>query len=144
MGENMKSIFIKMLSLVFFVSAGFANAEIYSWVDKDGKKHFGQEVPKEYAKKSTVLDVKSVNVMDETKVQSTPRNSNRPSFPQPQAAAAENDTYENLSSCEQKKRAYEESVACYAECRLPKEASGGRVNNVSACRHCVDAKKPNC
>ena len=140
----MKPLCIRLLSLILLLGTNVVYAEIYSWVDKDGKKHFGQEVPKEYAKKSTVIDVKSVNVMDETKVQPTPRTNNKPTYQHPQPTATQDDDYENLSSCEQKKRAYEESVACYAECRLPKEESGGRVNNVSACRHCVDAKKPNC
>jgi hypothetical protein len=138
----MKPTLIRLLSLTLLLSTSFVYAEIYSWVDKDGKKHFGQEVPKEYAKKSTVIDVKSVNVMDETKVSPPPRTTNKTTYQQ--THTGQDDSYENLSSCEQKKRAYEESVACYADCRLPKEESGGRVNNVSACRHCVDAKKPNC
>lgn len=69
----MKQHLMILLTLALVVSFSGAHSEIYSWVDKDGKKHFGQEVPKEYANKSKVIDVKSVNSMDETKVRTTPQ-----------------------------------------------------------------------
>lgn len=140
----MKQFLIKLFILGLAFSFSGSHAEIYSWVDKDGKKHFGQEVPKEYAKKSTVLDVKAVNSMDETKTRPNYQSASSP-VPQPLPRANTQDNGdENLSRCEQQKRAYEESVACYARCRLPKDSYGPRVNNVSGCTQCVDVKKPNC
>lgn len=140
----MKPFLVRLFILGLAFSFSGSYAEVYSWVDKDGKKHFGQEVPKEYAKKSTVIEVKSVNSMDETKTRPNYQPTSAPAYQQPQMPVMQDNNTGNLSSCEQQKRAYEDSVACYARCRLPKDSYSPRVNNVSGCTQCVDVKKPNC
>lgn len=140
----MRTLITIFATFLLIIVSNIAHTEVYTWVDKDGKKHFGQEVPKEYAKKSKVIDVKSVNSMDETKTRPSYQSTNTPSYQHPQLPVTQDNYSEKLSSCEQQKRAYEESVACYANCRLPKDDFGSRVNNVSGCTHCVDVKKPNC
>lgn len=139
----MKHFFLKWLLMALFLNVSLSFAEVYTWVDKDGKKHFGQEVPKEYANKGKVVDLKTMNVMEKT-------NANPTSFPtptnyqEPQAQSEPEAPAEKLSACELKKREYEKSVACYASCRFPKDNRGSRVNNVAGCGHCVDVKKPDC
>lgn len=137
----MKNIFPALMILSILIAATSSYGEVYSWVDKDGKKNFGEKVPKEYLKQSTALDVKPVNSMDAAEVPRKPtaiETSNQPQqgFAPPPA--------ERLSSCEQQKLAYAQSVKCYASCRQTEGGFNGRtVNNVANC-HCVDVKKPNC
>lgn len=139
----MKHLTITMIALFISLTFGCAHAEVYSWVDKEGKKHFGQEVPKEYANQSKVLEVKEVNSMDATKVTPvTQQNKTYQQRPARQLPTQQQDHNQNLSACEQQKLAYQRSVACYASCRNMDARAAG-VNNVSAC-NCVDVKKPNC
>lgn len=141
----MKISISKLILLLVITTCVHAYAEIYTWVDKDGKKHFGQEIPKEYANQGKALEVKPINSMDETKVTKTssPKPA-KPTYQQPRRFVPEEDSSNrNLSRCEQQKLAYEKSVKCYSDCRnLDAQYHG--VNNVSSCGHCVDAKKPNC
>lgn len=132
-----------LIVLLIATTCSCTHAEVYSWVDKEGKKHFGQEVPKEYANQSKVLEVKEVNSMDATKVSATPQP--RRTYQQQSARQlpTQQDNYnQNLNKCEQQQLAYERSLQCYASCRN-KDARAAGVNNVSAC-NCVDVKKPNC
>ncbi len=142
----MKKIMSKIILLlcVAYASTG-AQAKIYSWVDKEGKKHFGQEVPKEYANKSKQLDVKPINSMDSTKVPALqPKVEPRSYLPPEQMPRNQPEPEsENLSACEQQKRAYEASVSCFSRCRLDRDAHRTQVNNVASC-NCADAKKPSC
>lgn len=139
----MKNLTAKIMVLLLAIAFNFAYAEVYSWVDKEGKKHFGQEVPKEYANQSKVLEVKEVNAMDATKVSpTTPQRKTYTQQPARPLPTQQQDLNQNLNQCEQQKLAYENSVKCYARCRNSDARAAG-VNNVAAC-HCVDAKKPNC
>jgi len=143
---RMRNIFSKLTLVFLLLAFTCAHGEIYSWVDKEGKKHFGEKVPKEYLKQSTELEVKPVNTMDAAKITKQPERNNSQrsgnSFAKPQQDT-DSDT-QNLSSCEQQKRAYDQSVKCYASCRQTEGGFGGRnINNVANC-HCTDVKKPNC
>lgn len=132
-----------VLFLVFGLAT--AHAEIYSWVDRDGKKHFGEKVPKEYLSKSTELDVKPINAMDATKIPQKPKETEKAIGDQEKRIAQlEEKPTEILNACEQQKRAYEQSVQCYSRCRNREGSEENRVNNISACGSCVDAKKPDC
>lgn len=143
-------LFITRLVLLFsLLTLACANAEIYSWVDKDGKKHFGQEVPKEYAKQSTVVETKPINSMDATKVPAKPKETNKTAFQLEQErrfVPPEIDTTpaRKLSSCEQQKQAYEQAEKCFSNCRQTSWSANGQIkNDVSSC-HCADAKRPDC
>lgn len=132
----------KLFIIVCLFTFNYAHSEVYSWVDKDGKKHFGQEVPKEYQKQSKTVDVKPVNSMQATEVtEPPPQKPARQTYPP--YNSPQNDNSQNLSSCEQQKRAYENSVSCFARCK--NNGDGERyVNNVAACGRCQDMKKPSC
>ena len=137
----MMNIFSTFIASCLFLMAASAHSEIYSWVDKEGKKHFGEKVPKEYLKKSTPVEVKSINSMNATKISKTPtqrKTETSRSFVQP----SENNNSKKLSQCEILKQAYANSVSCFETCR---NREGRRyVNNVAACSHCQDLKKPDC
>jgi hypothetical protein len=134
----MKSQLAKLLMLCLLFTFSSAHCEIYSWVDKDGKKHFGEEVPKQYQKQSKTIEAKPVNSIPAPAV-IPPAQTNKRTAP----VFVSNDSPPNTNSCEQQKRAYEESVMCYASCKNNGNG-GGRVNNVSACGKCQDLKKPSC
>lgn len=137
----MKNQTAKFLILCFLFAFASAHSEIYSWVDKDGKKHFGEEVPKEYQKQSKTIDVKPVNSMQATEITEAPPQpikQSRPAYSSP-----EDNTPQNTNSCEQQKQAYENSVLCYTRCKNNGDGTG-YVNNVAACGHCQDLKKPDC
>jgi hypothetical protein len=132
-------------AFLLIVGLATAHAEIYSWVDKDGKKHFGEQVPKEYLNKSTEITVKPVNAMEAAKASSNSNETKQATEEQKKPSSPTEDTpTENLSSCEQQKRAYEQSVQCYSRCRNRDGGEENRVNNISACGTCVDVKKPDC
>lgn len=137
----MKIQLSKILMLCFLFATANAHSEVYSWVDKDGKKHFGEAVPKEYQKQSKAIDVKPVNSMQATDITNAPQQPNKQSTPV--FVSPQNDNSQNTNSCEQRKRAYENSVMCFARCRNNGEG-GTRVNNVSGCSKCQDLKKPDC
>ena len=137
----MKTQLSKILIFCFLFAFVSAHSEIYSWVDKDGKKHFGEQVPKEYQKQSKAIDVKPVNSMQATDVTNAPQQPTKQSAPV--FVSPQNDNTQNTNSCEQQKRAYENSVMCFARCRNNGEGAG-YVNNVSGCSKCQDLKKPDC
>ena len=143
----MKNIFPKWTMLFLLLAFANAHSEIYSWVDKDGKKHFGEKVPKEYLKQSTELEVKPVNSMNATNVPQAPIKTAYQLEQERRFIPPEPDTTptQNLSSCERQKIAYQQSVDCYSSCKsIEVEANGQQRNNVSNCKHCVDVKKPDC
>lgn len=142
----MKRIFLGLTIVLLMVASMASHGEIYSWVDKEGKKHFGEKVPKEYLNKSTQLEVKAVNTMDAAK--SAPRSRSVPKTAAEQEqerrflqSGPDPEPIQNLSNCERQKKAYEESIACYSSC---KNKNMHHVNNVANCSHCVDLKKPSC
>ena len=146
----MKSISSSLVILLLVLASIGAQSEIYSWVDKDGKKHFGEEVPKEYLNQSKTLEVKPINTMDATKAPKKPKEMEKTAFQLEQERRfippeEDNRPTQNLSSCEQRKKAYEQSVSCYSSCRsIQVDRNGQQRSNVSNCRQCVDVKRPDC
>jgi len=129
-----------LLLVALAVCTTIAQAELYTWVDKNGKKHYGDKIPPEYAKQATAVEQKKINSMP------TPPSVNfyqPPARNQDSAPAATDNTAPRGNSCEDQKRAFEESQACFNDCRLHRVRTHN-VNNVSACGHCADVKKPNC
>ncbi len=136
MSKSLRSALVLLLAGISIL----AQAELYTWVDKNGKKHYGDKIPPEYAKQASSVEQKKTNTMPAPPsvnfYQAPARNqvNNQP--------AADNSSNQG-NSCEQQKRAFEESQACYDDCRLHRVRTHN-VNNVSACGHCTDVKKPNC
>lgn len=139
----MKNLFSKIITLCLLLACVGAHSEIYSWVDKEGKKHFGEKIPKEYLKQSTIIDVKPVNSMQAEKVSDPPPPKTNIPLDSASTPPEENHRSQNLNSCELQKQAYENSVRCFSRCQNGGEGAG-YVNNVSGCSHCTDVKKPDC
>lgn len=131
------------LGLLLASCSLLAQAELYTWVDKNGKKNYGDKVPPEYAKDAKVVESKKANTMEKPPsvyYYQTPRNNQGNQQEQGQMPAPVTAD----SSCAAQQQAYEDSLACYNDCRRQGKNRQEHYNNVSACGHCVDVKKPNC
>jgi hypothetical protein len=143
-----KNIFGPSLLLITLSCVLNAHAALYSWIDKDGKKHFGDKVPAEYAKQVKSVEIKKTNTMDQPPVVTTPGVSKTASRAITQTSNQQNG---DTGTCDAQKRAYEDSVACFSRCRITNQdninsdgSTSPHVNNVAACGHCTNVSKPNC
>jgi hypothetical protein len=130
-----------LLVVVLTASATLAQAELYTWVDKNGEKHYGDTVPPEHAKHAQPVETKQTNSMQ------SPPSVNYYDPPRPSGSTVQPDdtqTADETNSCEAQQQAYDASMACFNECRKHTKIRGKKINNVSECGHCTDAPKPNC
>ena len=130
------------LTLLFFSS--LALGQVYSWVDENGKKHFGDKIPPQYQNQASEYDLKETNTSQATEVQKKSRvqqvdsntswytdRDNRNSY----NTSTRSTSSSSSSSCEAQKRAYEESKWCFESCRRQR-------GNVGNCGHCKQMKNP--
>lgn len=133
----MRKISIFKLCLIVITSiAPLAFSETYTWTDKQGKKHFGDEVPKEYLSKSKIVDTKSTNTIPSV---GTPHNNTTNNDTTAQFIEVPNSSPKTSSACEQQKNEYLSAQLCFNKCRLV----GGGINKAK-CADCKDVKKPDC
>ncbi len=127
----------KFCLMVITCTAPLAFSETYTWTDKQGKKHFGDEVPKEYLSQSKTVDTKSTNTIPgvETPHNNTPNNNNNKA----QFIEVPNSSPKKSATCEQQKNEYLSAQLCFNKCRLV----GGGINKAK-CADCKDVAKPDC
>ena len=141
--------------LIFLVLAFPVQAEIYKWVDENGKTHFGDRVPEKYQKKAGNVEVKIHQPTEEDIAEAENRNaelinsrmlmetSNRST--RTSQSATRRKTKQYSSDYDRQMSEYRESKSCYASCqvRRPKSprGSGSYLDN-SACGHCKNVSKP--
>jgi hypothetical protein len=113
-----------------------AFSETYTWTDKQGKKHFGDEIPKEYISQGKIVDTKSTNTIPSVV---TPHNNTTNSNKTAQFIEVPNSSPKTSSNCEKQKDEYLSAQRCYNKCRLV----GGGINKAK-CADCKDVKKPAC
>lgn len=133
----MKPSSIAIFFVAFFCTVLPVHAEVYTWVDKEGKKHYGDKVPAEYLSKSSEVSTKTVNTLPKM----TAPIINTPSAQSPTAAFVGNESPENetKSSCAQLWSDFEASQRCFSKCVM----KGGGIN-VAKCDNCKDLPRPNC
>jgi hypothetical protein len=112
-------------------------SEIYTWVDENGKKHFGDKIPSQYQDQATEYRVPETNrsAAVETPERAPTASSNDSSAPQTLSAGIPKS--QQLTGCEALKAEYNKSRMCYEDCKLP-------TGNIARCGHCKQMKKPNC
>jgi hypothetical protein len=145
----MKFLFLLMV-LAFPVQA-----EIYKWVDENGKTHFGDRVPEKYQQKAGNVEVKIHQPTEEDIAEAEDRNSelinsrmlmessNRSTSTS--RSAPRKKTRQYASDYDRQMAEYRESKSCYAACqvRTPKSPRvGGTYLDNSACGHCKNVTKP--
>lgn len=144
----MKSIIrsAKLLPWLLWLVCAASQAEIYQWVDAQGRTHFDDNRPDAGREKVEEVKVRKPNLMNrfvapppaakpapKPVVNKTPPESASPPK-EPVGVAA------SQATCAEKKQAYEASQACYAACGKP--VWGGRNN--AGCGHCTDLPDPHC
>jgi hypothetical protein len=139
------------------------HAKIYTWIDENGKKHFGGVIPPQYkgqvdnvevkihtpteeevqrAKKKAAKNISKVKADREKKRMS--RRSYSPSNTPAKKKKSSSDDFES------RMEEYRKSQECFRSCSRPimvpdPNAPGGqrqRGTNNSGCGHCKDIRKP--
>lgn len=136
---------VLVIALMF---AGTANAEVYTWIDEDGEKHFGDSVPTGQTGSASKLELEEVNVIsgndgsrgrDRVGTHNEPGNKSavagktKDERPTKQGQTSENE------SCKAAVAEYEKSVECFNKCRNV----NGSINRAK-CPDCVDVPRPGC
>jgi hypothetical protein len=138
-------------------TGGAAMAQVYTWTDADGKKHFGDAATKPRDRTSPEVKVPPANVADRFEARQTPEPI--PAGPESQSAAAPpaqstpgpaarkiSGVQRNQDACLTQWKAYDASAACYAECgrTICRGILFDCKRNNAACGHCQDVPRPNC
>jgi hypothetical protein len=130
-------------------------AQVFTWTDENGKRHFGDEVSTPGNRRESPVKVPPANVAERftanPKPDSAPQTageagSNAPPIipAQGQKSQSGMGVKQSQAACEAKKQAHASSVACYASCgRTICPHRRCRINNAE-CGHCQDLPPPNC
>jgi hypothetical protein len=124
-------------SLILLLVCSPTWGEIYTWVDENGKKHFGDKIPREYEDKATQYEISETNRSAAVEItEKAPTTS-------PYVSTTLEPSGQGLrksqapASCAELKEQYKKSRQCYEACKLP-------TGNIARCGHCPQMKKPNC
>lgn len=127
-----------------------AAAEIHSWVDENGRKHFGDRVPESYQDKSSPVTVSPNKAVrferpDMPKPNYSPQNEWQPDpgniYQPPHRAQANKEPQEATGTCAEQRAAFKKSAECFSRCQT-KHHNGARDN--SLCGHCQAVKSASC
>jgi len=130
------------------------SSEIFSWKDEKGRTHYGNEIPEQYKKQATSVNIEvrkptAAEIANTRRInasyrqqlsQPEPQQANGP-FPQEDIpidpSQWEKPTTTAELTYEEKMAAYKKSQACFRPCRT---VFGG--TNRAQCSHCKDIKRP--
>ena len=132
-------------------------AQVYTWTDEKGRKHFGDEVSTPENRRESPVKVPPPNIAERFTPAQKPDSasqttagetgSNAPPTIPAQGARPPSGmgVKESQARCESQKQAYDSSAACFAACgkTVCTRGQGCRRNN-AACGHCQDMLPPNC
>lgn len=126
-------------------------AQIYTWTDADGKKHFGDSAMRPKDRAAPEVKVSPPNVANRFQATPNPAPPTPPPeepMPSPAASAPLPESRRPLSgvdrsqnACWAQWEAYYSGADCFAACGQS-NGLGGRNN--AGCGHCTDAPRPNC
>lgn len=127
--------------LLFLVTCSISSsfAETYTWTDKQGHKHFGDEIPPEYATHAKPVDTKSTNTIPAIQPTDDDSGYNNQTKGAATTINIPNSLPKESDACTKQKNEYLNAQLCYNKCRL----SGGGINKAK-CSDCADVKKPDC
>ncbi len=154
---------MKFLFLLLLLSVP-AQAEIYTWVDENGKKHFGDRVPEKYKTQADNVELNMYQPTAEEIAETQRRNqemertrrrmesSRRASSSSSRGGyvtTASTSKSRSSNSCADQKARYEEAKRCFAGCQTrvaapPWQGRRGTVLNNDNCGHCTNVSKPSC
>lgn len=143
MRKNRLAVAISVL-LACFIQLSAA-AEIYSWVDERGKKHYGDRVPEKYRDQGNNVSVSPTNTFDGPAATPAPTAVYAPSpwdsrpKPKPASKTASRQPTATAGSCKEQMLEYRRSQVCFARCQM----QNGRIN-AAKCSGCKNMTKPRC
>ena len=133
----------------------FAIAQVYTWTDEKGRKHFGDEVTTPGNQRGKTVNIPPPNVAERFKPDATlatPSASDAPAEAAAPVPTAGSDpkagspkrpgVAAGQEACKAQNEAYQASRACYSECSTLNV--GGRGHNNAQCGHCTPLTKPRC
>lgn len=130
------------IGLVFCSICLTASAETYSWVDKNGKKHFGDKIPPEYASQANSVQLKTINTIETPPQKEPDKRIVRPpvdAYPDlhRDSPPEHSNRHNNATSCEKKWEAFRAAEMCFANCY------SGKNRNAANCP-CRNISRPSC
>jgi hypothetical protein len=136
--------------------AQISQAQVYTWTDENGKRHFGDEVSTPENRRESPVKVPPPNIAERftptLKSDSASQTSGEVGSNAPPAIPAQGQrsqsgagAKQSQNMCEAQKQAYASSAACFAACgrTICTRGQGCRRNN-SECGHCQAMSPPNC
>ena len=139
------------LGLVFLVGSHAAQAEVYRWVDAQGRTHFEDRKPvKETPHGIEEVKVRRGNIVDPVQIRQAepapvPEIQTQPivlTLPGP--VKKDTGVAASQASCAAMKQAFEAAKACFDACGQTVHRWHGSVRNNSNCGHCTDVPMPHC
>lgn len=130
----------RLLPALLLLAVLPAQAEIYKWVDENGRTHFGEVVPDKYRKAATTLNPQPANTIQGSTLRGKLPAGDRRDEPPAAAAAAPAPASIPASAAEQCRAAqerYRRSQECFARYR---NANGSL--KVEAGQNCEDVPQP--
>lgn len=129
----------RLLPALLLLAVLPAHAEIFKWVDENGRTHFGEVVPDKYRKAATSMSPQPLNTIQGSALRGpgrangdeghTPTDAGeRPAVPAPQSAA---------DQCRARQERYRKSQECFARYR---NANGSL--RAEATQNCEDIPQP--
>lgn len=132
----MKSSIKFFVLILFTCTTLFSAAEVYTWTDKNGKKHFGDKVPAEYEAQSKPVESKPINTLPRSNVYvSEPPQGQPNTVVIPSTRANE----KAEKTCAQQWADFSGAQNCFSQCTM----KGGGIN-AAKCSHCQNLPRPRC
>ena len=153
---------ITIVVIVLLLFTSISHARVYTWVDENGKKHFGDIIPSQYQGQVDDVNVE-IHTPTEKQVQDAKGRANnysrevksikkkrqeRRDNAKRNAQAKKKREKSSSNDYESRMAEYRESEACFIRCRRPiivENSYGLKYQqgfDLSACGHCKNVKKP--
>ena len=147
-----------VLAGLLLASHGGASAQVYTWTDAQGRKHFSDEASIPGNSREKRVEVPPPNLANRfvptpLSAATTLPPEDTPTKPDATPAAATTPDTNNKNAkkkaftreeCGALKQAYDASAACFAACSKPVQAYGQRGRNNANCGHCQQLTMPRC
>lgn len=107
----------RLLPALLLLVALPVQAEIYKWIDENGRTHFGEVVPEKYKKSATPMAAQPLNTIQGSALRGPSRPATAPAdVSAPQSAEIERPLTE-AERCRAEQARYSRSQACFARYR---------------------------
>ncbi len=149
-----------VLSALLLGGHGMTGAQVYTWTDEKGRKHFTDEASAPENGRSKRVEVAPPNLANRFVPSASTVTTALPAegtatIPVPTAAVVPNTGYQNKNAkknnvtreeCAAQKQAYDASSSCFASCSTPATANsfGQKGRNNANCGHCQQVTMPRC